>query len=147
MLLDAGKRLRDVWAKLPLNPFTATQTVAMLTAVSAFVFAHQSAGFVGDVTHVARTLAAHVQDGAHMQSAHRSVRIPSAFGAMAFEHLGELVGVFGQVLEWHSAVFNEADRFAVALQTHHDVEARFAYFPQIFLRRIVHHFDHAVGQS
>ena len=101
----------------------------MLAAVGAFVFAHQGTGLICNLTHALGAITAHVQDGAHMQSTHRGVRIPSALGAMAFENLRQLVGVFGQVHQWHRAVFNEAHWFAIALQAHHDVEACFAHFP------------------
>jgi hypothetical protein len=63
------------------------------------------------------------------------------------EHLGQAVGVFGQVLQRHGAVFDEADRLAVALEAHHDVEAGLAHLPQVLLRRVVDHFDHAAGQA
>ena len=46
------------------------------------------------------------------------------------EHLGQRVGVFGQVLQRHGAVLDEAHRLAVALQAHHDVEAGLAHLPQ-----------------
>ena len=51
------------------------------------------------------------------------------------EHLGQRIGVVGQVLERHRAVLDEADRLAVALQAHHDVEAGLAHLPQVLLRR------------
>ncbi len=40
------------------------------------------------------------------------------------------VGVFGQMLERHRAVLDEAHRLAVALEAHHDVEAGLAHLPQ-----------------
>ena len=129
MLFDACKGLCNLRAKLPFNPLTAAQTIAMLTAVSTFVFAHQGTGLFCNLTHVLGTIAAHVQDGPDMQSANRRMGVPSTLGAMAFENLSQLVRVFGQVHQWHSAVFNEAHRFAIALQAHHDVEACFAHFP------------------
>ena len=39
------------------------------------------------------------------------------------KHLGQPVGVFGEVLEPHRAVLDEGDRLPVALHRHHDVEA------------------------
>ena len=82
-----------------------------------------------------------------MQCAHRRVRIPGAFGAVFLEHFGQGVGVFGQALQGHGAVFDEAHRFAIALQAHHDVQASFTHFPQVFLRCIVDHLHHAAGQA
>ena len=55
------------------------------------------------------------------------------------EHLGQRVGVFGEVLQRHRAVLDEADRLAVALEAHHDVEAGLAHLPQALLRRVVGH--------
>ncbi len=40
------------------------------------------------------------------------------------EHLGQAVGVLGQMLERHRAVLDERHRLAVAFHRHHDVEAR-----------------------
>ena len=63
------------------------------------------------------------------------------------EHLGQRVGVVGEVLERHRAVLDEADRLAVALEAHHDVEAGLAHLPQVLLRRVVGHLDHAARQA
>ena len=82
-----------------------------------------------------------------MQRADRSVCIPGAFAAVLLKHFCQRVGVLGQVFKRHGAVFNEADRLAVALEAHHDIEARLAHFPEVFLRRVVHHFDHGAGQT
>ena len=73
--------------------------------------------------------------------------IPGAFAAVFLKHFGQRVGVFGQVFEGHSAVFNEAHRFAVTLEAHHDVQAGLADFPQVFLRRVLDHLDHRTGQT
>ena len=82
-----------------------------------------------------------------MQRANGGVGVPSAFAAVAFEDLGQCIGVFGQVFQRDSAVFDEAHRLAVALQAHHDVEAGFAHFPEVFLRCVFSHFDHRAGQA
>ena len=95
MLLDVCKGLVDLGAELPLNPLAAAQTITMFAAVGAFVFAHQGAGLVSDLAHFGGAVAAHVQDRTHMQGAHRRMGIPRAFGAVAFEHMGQLVGVLG----------------------------------------------------
>ena len=85
--------------------------------------------------------------GPHMQGADRGMGIPGAVGAVAREHLGQRRGIFRQMLQRHGAILDEADRFAVALQAHHDVEAGLAHLPQILLRRVVLHFHHAAGQA
>jgi hypothetical protein len=60
---------------------------------------------------------------------------------------GQAVGVFGQVFQRHGAVFNEADRLAIALEAHHDVESGLSHLPQVLLWRVVDHFHHAAGQA
>ena len=146
-VLDLRKRLRYLRAKLPFNPFAAAQAVAVLAAVGALVVAHQGRGLFGNSAHFGGAARAHVQNRPHMQRTHRPVGVPGAFAAVFFEHLGQRIGVFGQVLQRHGAVFNKADRLAVALEAHHDVEAGLAHFPQVFLRRVVNHFDHRTGQA
>jgi hypothetical protein len=81
-----------------------------------------------------------------VQRAHRGVGIPGALGAVACKHLGQGVGVLGQMLQRHRTVLDKAHRFAVATQAHHDVEAGLAHFPQIFLCAVVHHLDHAARE-
>ena len=82
-----------------------------------------------------------------MQRADRGMRVPGALAAVLAKHLRQRAGVFGQVFEWHRAVFDKADRLAVALQAHHDVEPGLAHFPQVFLWRVVHHFHDRAGQA
>ena len=41
MVFDLRKRLCDLGAKLPFNPLTTTQAVAVLAAIGPFVVAHQ----------------------------------------------------------------------------------------------------------
>ena len=65
---------------------------------------HDRRRFFGDGSHLRRTAGAHVEDGTYVQRAHRGVRVPRASRAMLAEHLGERIGVFGQVLQWHGAV-------------------------------------------
>ena len=146
-LLDLTERLVNLVAKLPADPFAAAQAVAVLAAVSPFELSDQLGSFVGNGAHLDRTVTAHVQDGSHMQGTHRRVRVPGALGAVTCKHLGERIGVVGQVLERHGTVFDEAHRFAVAAQAHHDVQTRLAHLPQILLCAVVHHLDHAAGQT
>ena len=147
MLFDCSKSLVDFGAKLPLNPLTPAQTVAVFTAVGAPVFAHQGAGLFRDATHLARALAPHIQNWPYMQRTHRCVRIPGAPGPVAFEYFRELVCVLREMLQRYRAVFNKAHRFAIALEAHHDVQASFAYIPQFFLRQFIAQFDHAPRQA
>ena len=82
-----------------------------------------------------------------MQRAYRSVRVPGAPAAVAREDFGQRVGVLGQMLQRNRAVLDEAHRFSVATQAHHDVQSGFADLPQVFLRSVVDHFDDAAGQT
>ena len=146
-LFDLAQGFGDLGAKLPRYPFAAAQAVPVFPAVSAFEVAHQGAGLFGNGAHLARTITAHIENRAHMQRAHRRMGIPSPFGAVFFEDARQSLGVLGQTGQGHGAVFNEADRFAVTLQAHHDVQAGFAHIPQIFLRGIVDHFHHTARQT
>ena len=150
MVFDLAKGLGDLWAKLPFDPFTPAQAVTMLAAVGALVFAYQRGCFFSNRPHLGgapiNPALAHVQNGTNMQRTHRGVRIPSAFAAVFFEHLCQPVRVVGQVLQWHRAVFNKADWFAVTFKAHHDVQTGLAHFPQVFLRCVVNHFNHRTGQ-
>ncbi len=123
----------------------------MFAAVGAAELAHQRAGFFGDGAHLGGTAAgagdAHVENRPHVQRAHRGMGIPGAACAVAGEHVGERVGVLGQVVERHRAVFDEAHRLAVALQAHHDVQAGLANLPEVLLRRLVDQAHHAAGQA
>ena len=151
VFFDCAKRVVDTRAELPLDPLTAAQTVTMFAAVGSFVFTYQFSSFFGDHTHLrgaaAWTALAHVQDRSNMQSADRRMRIPGTARAVLCKDLGQGVGVLGKMLQWHGAVLDKADRLAVALQAHHDVEPRFSYFPKILLLSIVRHFDDPVRQS
>jgi hypothetical protein len=146
-VLDGAEGVVDLRAELPLDPFAAAQPVAMLAAIGALVLPHQGGGFLGNGAHLAGAVAAHVEDRAHMQGADRGVGIPGAARAVLREDLGQRVGVIGQMLERHGAILDEADRLAVALQAHHDVEAGLADLPQVLLARVVGHLDHAARQA
>ncbi|KWT97635.1 hypothetical protein APY03_1331 [Variovorax sp. WDL1] len=147
LVLDGAEGLVDRRAELPLDPLAAAQAVAVLAAEGALVLAHQLAGFLGDGAHLRGAVDAHVENGPHVQRAHRCMGIPGAARAVLREDLGEAVGVGGQVLERHGAVLDEADRLAVALEAHHDVEAGLAHLPQVLLRGLLGHAHHAVGQA
>ena len=55
--------------------------------------------------------------------------VPSAFAAVLAEDFRQRVGVFGQMNKRYGTVFNKAHRFAIALEAHHDVQARLANVP------------------
>ena len=144
---DLGKGLGDAGAKLPRDPLSPAQAIAVLAAVSPFEFPHQGTGLFGNGAHFLWPIAAHVQNGPHMQGAHRGMGVPGAACAVLVKHLGERGGVLGQMFQGHGAVFDKAHRFAIALEAHHDVQAGLAHFPEVFLRRFVHQGHHAVGQA
>ncbi|MCG3189048.1 MAG: hypothetical protein LKCHEGNO_01291 [Burkholderiaceae bacterium] len=146
VLLDGAKRLVQPRAELPGDPLAATQAVAVLAAVGALELAHQLGGFLCDRAHLGRPVATHVEDRPHVQRADRRVRVPGAARAVAREHLGQRRGVLGQVRQRYRAVFDEADRLAVALEAHHDVEPGLAHLPQRLLRRRFGHLHHAARQ-
>ena len=81
-----------------------------------------------------------------MQAADRRVRVPGALGAVLLEHPRQAVGIFGEVLERHRAVFDERHRLAVAFHRHHDVEPRLAHFPDVALQCVIGDLDHAARQ-
>ena len=66
---------------------------------------------------------------------------------MFFEHLGEALGVFGEVFQRHCAILNEGHRLAVTLHRHHDVEPRLAHLPYVALQGGINDFDHAAGEA
>ena len=82
-----------------------------------------------------------------MQGADRGVRVPGAARAVLGEHLCQLVGIFGKVLERHGAVLDEGHRLAFAFHRHHDVEAGFPHLPHFLLQRGVGDLDHAAGEA
>ncbi len=146
-VLDRAKRVVERRAELPRDPFAAAQAVAVLAAVRALVAAHERRRLLGDRAHLRRAVAPHVEDRPHVQRADRRVRVPGAARSVAREHLGQRVGVVGEVRERHRAVLDEADRLAVALQAHHDVEAGLPHLPEALLRAVVGHLDDASRQA
>ncbi len=142
---DGAQSVVNLGPKLPLNPLASAQTIAVLAAVSTFIFTNQGAGFLGNRSHLGCTITAHIQNGAYMQGAYGGVRVPSAAASVPFKDFCECGGVVGQVFERNGAVLNEAHRFSIATKTHHDVETRFTHLPQVALWRGVSHAHHASG--
>ena len=127
-----------------LVELAAHQTVAVLAGVRALVFAHQGEGFLSDRAHRAHVaLEPQVQHRADMQAAFGGVRVPRTARAVLLEHLGEPVGVVGEMRERHGAVLDEGDRLRRALHRHHDVEPGGAQRGDRRLRAGVQHLDHA----
>ena len=118
----------------------------MLTRIRTLVFTHHRRGLFGNRAHFERAVGAHIENGPHMQSADRSVRVPGAARAVLFKHARQAVGVFGQMLKRHRAILDEGHWFAVTLHRHHDVEARLAHLPEIALQKRIGDFNHAAGQ-
>ena len=96
-LLDVAEGVIDGFAKLPRHPLAAADAVAVFAGISAFVFTHQRGGQLGDFAHFLCAIPAHIENWPHVQRADTGVGVPGALGAVAVEHLGELVGVLGQV--------------------------------------------------
>ena len=147
-VLDFLQGAREPRADDGFYPLGAYQTVAVFARVGgAFVAPHQLARLFGDGAHLPGAVFPHVQHRTHVQSADRRVRIPGAARAVLGEHLGQLVGVFGKVLQRHRAVLDEGNRLAVAFHRHHDVETRLSHLPHVLLQRGVGDFDHTTGKS
>ncbi len=150
-VLDLFETAGQALAELPGHPFAADQAIAVLARERALVPSHQNGGLLGDGAHLRRAAgrprAAHVQDRTDMQRADRGVGIPGPARAVTRKDFGEPGRVFREVLQRHCAVLDEADGLAVALQGHHDVQARLADIPQRFLRRRVRHRHHRAGQA
>jgi len=66
---------------------------------------------------------------------------------MFLEDLRQAIGVLGQVLQRHRAIFDEGDRLAVALHGHHDVQPGLADFPQAALLGCIGDLDHRAGKA
>jgi hypothetical protein len=133
MFFDRTKCRVDLGAELPFDPFAATQPIAVLTTERALVFANQRGRFFRDRTHLRSTAAAatfaHIEDWSHVQRAHRCVRVPCAAGAVFCENFRQRVGVGGKMFQRYRTILDEAHRFTVALEAHHDVESCLAYLP------------------
>ena len=113
----------------------------------ALVFADHRERLLGDRPHLSDVeLLLNVEHRPHMQAADRGVRVPGAVSAVLFEDTGQPLGVVGEVFEAHRAVFEERDRFTVALHRHHDVEALRAHFPDRGLKGRVGGFDDGGGK-
>ncbi len=147
-VLHGLERPGQARAEERFDEFRARETVAVLARVGAVVAAHQLRGLLRDGAHPGDVAAElHVEDRAHVQAADRGVGVPRAAGAVLGEHLGDGVGVVGEVFERHRAILDEGDRLRVALHRHHDVEAGLADLPDGALARRLHHLDHRAGEA
>ena len=131
-----------------LVELAAHDAVAVLAGVRAPVPADHLEAFLRDRPHGARAFGGlQVDDGAHVQGAHRGMRVPGAAGAVAGEDFVEAAGVLGEVFQAHRAVLDERDRLPVALHRHHDVQARLAHLPDRALERRLHRLHHRAGEA
>ena len=120
----------------------------MLAGVRSFVLAHHFAGFFGNGAHLLRAVGrSHIEHRTYVQTTHGRMRVPGSACPVLLEHLGQAIGVFGQVLERHGTVLDERHRFTVSLHRHHDVESGFADIPDGVLESCVFDLDDAVGQA
>ena len=148
VLLDGAERLVQLGPELPGDPLAAAQAVAVLAAVGALVLAHQHA------RPRRRSRASWRAPSRRMSRIGRTCSVPT--DACAYQvprvpwraNTSVSASVYSaRCSQRHRAVFDEADRLAVALQAHHDVQAGLAHLPQRLLRRLVDHLDHAAGQA
>ena len=94
-----------------------------------------------------RTIASHIENWTHVQRAYRGMGIPGTSRAVTCKDLAQCCGVFGKMFKGYGTVLDETDRFTIPTQAHHDVQARFAYFPECFLRSLIRHFHDATVLS
>jgi hypothetical protein len=142
--LTAPKGADQAGAEHGLLEFAADDAVAVFAGVRALGGADQFEGGFGDGAHgFDIVLEAAVEHRADVQGAFRGVGVPGAARAVAFEQLGQTIGVVGEVFERDGAVFDEGDWFALLLHGHHDVEAGGAQVGDGGLEGGVQHFDHA----
>ena len=144
---DFTQCLGQTWPKKRRDPFAAYQAIAVFARINPLVFTHQFRGFFRDRAHFHRAVGTHVQYRSHVQRTDRRVRVPGALRTVFFKYFGKTPRVFGEMLQWHAAIFDEAHRLTVPAHRHQDVEARFAYVPQRFLRAAVDHFDDAIRHT
>ena len=123
-ILDRLESADNASAVHRLVEFGAHQSVAVLAGMRSLVGAHERKRFLGDGAHGLQVYVLfEVQDRSDMQATLGGVRVPGAPRAVPFEDVGQLGGVFSQMLQRYGAVFNERDRLSRVLHGHHDVEA------------------------
>ena len=106
--------------------------VAMLAGMRPLVFAHHLERGLGDLAHGAHVLVElEVQNGPYVQTSFRGMGIPRAFGSVLVEHLGQAVGVVGQVFKRDGAILDEGHGLAFVLHRHHDVQPGLAQFTDL----------------
>jgi hypothetical protein len=146
--LHLGKVLHHAGPEHGLVELRADQAVAVLPGVGTLVVADHGEGLLGDRPHLLDVgPVLHVEHRAHMQAADRGMGVPGARGAVLLEHLGQPVGVVGQVLQADRAVLDERHRFTVALHGHHDVEAGLTDFPDGLLEGRIDGLHDSAGKA
>ena len=120
----------------------------MLARQGAAELEHQVGHLVGDPlepAHPVRGL--QVDHRAHVQAAHRRVRVDAGDGVVAFHQREEPLDVVAQPLRRHRRVLDERHRLAVALHGHRQAERRLAEAPDARLGRGVGHPRGAAAQA
>ena len=147
-ILDGFESPLHATAKHALMKFGTRQTVTMLARMRALVFLYDVERFFHDCAHLLRAARVlHIENWAHVQTAHRGMGIPGASGAVFLEYACQPIGILRQVFQLHRAVFNKRYRFAVAFHRHHDVQASLAHLPDSRLKFGIEHFDHGTGEA
>ena len=86
----------------------ADQPVAMFARMGPFVARNQVKAFFCNRPHLLDVLIElEVQNRAHMQTANRRMRIPSAARAVLFENLSQTSGIVGEVRQLNGAVLDK----------------------------------------
>ena len=147
-MLDFFKRAHDPFSKHRLEEFRSHQPVAVLSRVRSLELAYQRVCFLGDGAHLPDVgFLLEVQRGANVQATHRGVCVPCARGAVASEHLVQPIGVLGDMLQRHRAIFDERNRLPVGLHRHDDVETGFADGPDLLLKCGIRGAHHGVRMA
>ena len=63
-----------------------------------------------------------------MQTANRSMCVPSSTGPMFREDFCQSTRIFGQIFQWNGTILNERDWFSSTLHRHHYIKALLSNF-------------------
>ena len=66
---------------------------------------------------------------------------------MLGENLIQFFGVIGQIIQTDGAIFNEGNRFPIALHGHHDIEASFTHLSNRGLKARISGAHHLAGMA
>ena len=125
--LHLAEQVRQHRPEHPVVEFRADDAVAMLARMRSAKGPHQLERLFGDGAHgLGPACLLHVQNRTDMKAADRGMGVPGALHPVAIEDGGQLVGIFGEVLQLDRAILEEGDGLCLALLAHHDVEAGLA---------------------